>query len=429
MTRLREPVTPGQVPARSWATLMLLGLLYFVSFIDRIVLALLVGPLKQDLGIGDASIGILFGTAFALFYGVLGLPFARLADSENRTRLILIGALLWSFSTIVSGFVGSFGLLICLRFGLAIGEAALTPSAFSMIGDMFPARLRARAASIYSACGMAGAGGSYILGGLLVGWLDIHAKALPHGLHVWQLTFILVGIPALLLTLFFAIVAREPARSHQGVRLATSSRAAIIRLLGHERLGLVLLGAGLCQVPAYAMTAWMPYQLIHQFGYPVPRAGLEFGLIAIAATVGGTLILTWFSDRLRDRGQPGAVMWVSGLAAATGLIALLGAGFCRNAPPMLALSGVGLFALTGATNNVLAGLQHLVPADLRATFAALCVMAVALIGLGLGPPLLAFVTGLGLANGWAGAPLALLTIASSVPAIACLLMSARRRTV
>jgi predicted MFS family arabinose efflux permease len=115
---------------RAWMTLCLLGLLYLVSFVDRFILALLVQPLKQDLGISEVQLGLLFGTAFALFYALLGLPFARLADRYDRRRLILAGAVLWSLSTIASGFANSYGWLVLLRVGLAIGEAALTPGGF-----------------------------------------------------------------------------------------------------------------------------------------------------------------------------------------------------------------------------------------------------------------------------------------------------------
>lgn len=153
---------------RAWWTVALLSALYVLSFIDRLILALLVSPLKAGFGVSDVQLGLVFGPAFGVFYAVLGLPLARVADRGDRRRLIITGVLLWGFATIASGFAGTFALLIVLRIGLAIGEAALTPAAYSMIGDLFAPHRRTLAASIYSGIGNAGAFASFILGSMVI---------------------------------------------------------------------------------------------------------------------------------------------------------------------------------------------------------------------------------------------------------------------
>lgn len=412
--------------ARAWTTLVLLGLLYLVSFVDRFILALLVDPLKRDLGVGNVELGLLFGTAFAFFYAVLGLPLARLADRRDRRRIVIAGAMLWSLCTIGSGFVASYGWLVALRIGLAIGEAALTPSAFSMIGDLFPARDRRRAASIYSAFGMFGAGGGYIAGGLVIAWLGARfADGAAGNFSLWQLVFISVGLPSLVLTLLFAIAAREPVRLAGDA--AGSTLRDVIAYLG-ERKGLfasLILGAGLCQVPAYAMVAWMPYTLEHGFGLATADTGLIFGMLAIAATVGGTLLLPLATDHKAPRWRAAAPARVSALAAALAIVAISLAGGARHLPAFLALTGLGLMMLTGAANNILVAFQHLVPAQMRATFAALCLLSITLLGLGAGPPVFAAIAAAVAPGGGNGLAMAILTLASALPAVFLLTNASR----
>jgi MFS family permease len=369
-------------------TLCLIGLLYLVSFVDRFILALLVQPLKQDLGISEVQLGLLFGTAFALFYALLGLPFARLADRYDRRRLIFAGAVLWSLSTIASGFANSYGWLVLLRVGLAIGEAALTPAAFSLIGDLFPPHQRRRAASFYSAFGMVGAGGGYMIGGFVIAVLAGHlGNSMPVDFSLWQLVLIAVGVPSLVLTLLFAILVREPRRAERPAPQDLSPLREILRY-GRRRLPLfasLIVGAGLCQIPAYAMVAWMPYVLQTEFGIPTARVGMVFGAVAVAATVGGTLLLPYLVDRLQGRLGAAIVSRLSAASALLAVAAIATASAVSTLPVFLGLTGLGLMLLTGAANNILVAFQTLVPAHMRATFTALCLLSITLLGLGVGP--------------------------------------------
>ena len=203
-----------RVTAYAWYALFVLVLVYVVNFIDRQILSILVGDIKRDLGVSDAQIGFLYGTAFAVFYALFGIPLGRLADSWYRGRLMAMGLTLWSSMTVFSGFASSFGMLAVARIGVGIGEASASPAAYSMISDSFPKERRATALSIYSSGLYIGGALSLPIGGIVVSrWNSAYpdAAAAPLGLAGWQAAFLAVGLPGLLLALW-VLSLREPQR-------------------------------------------------------------------------------------------------------------------------------------------------------------------------------------------------------------------------
>jgi len=205
---------PSRVSGYAWYALFVLVLVYIVNFVDRQILSILVGDIKRDLGVSDAQIGFLYGTAFAVFYALFGIPLGRLADSWYRGRLMAMGLALWSSMTALSGFANSFALLATARIGVGIGEASASPAAYSMISDSFPKERRATALSIYSSGLYIGGALSLPIGGLVVSrwtaaWPD--PATAPLGLAGWQAAFLTVGIPGLLLALW-VLTLREPLR-------------------------------------------------------------------------------------------------------------------------------------------------------------------------------------------------------------------------
>ena len=127
-----------------WTLTVMLTIAYIFSYLDRNILGLLIGPIKQDLGLRDDQLGYVIGPAFAIFYATMGLPFGWLADRVKRTRLVAAGIAFWSLATAVTGFVTGFWQLFAARMAVGIGEAVLSPSAMSLIGDSFPEEKRAR---------------------------------------------------------------------------------------------------------------------------------------------------------------------------------------------------------------------------------------------------------------------------------------------
>jgi len=193
--------------------LAVLVLVYLFNFLDRQILSILAEDIRADLGLSDSSLGFLYGTAFAIFYAIFGIPLGRLADVTVRKNVIAGGLALWSTMTALSGTARGFGSLAFYRIGVGVGEASASPAAFSMLCDYFSPKLRATCCAIYSSGLYIGAGLGIFLGGLIVDrWNGAFpAGDAPFGLAGWQAAFMIVGLPGLLLAVRVWTL-REPAR-------------------------------------------------------------------------------------------------------------------------------------------------------------------------------------------------------------------------
>lgn len=202
-------------PSRSWYTVGVLGLAYTISYIDRQVISLLIGPIREDLQISDTEISLLYGVAFGVLYALLGLPLGWLADRTNRRNLISVGIAAWSAMTMLCGKANSFGGLFLARVGVGVGEAALSPAAYSLIADLFPRERLGRALGTYSSGVYVGIGLAFLFGGALItlfeGIGDIDLGVLGT-FKPWQATFFAVGAPGLLVALL-VLTLTEPNRS------------------------------------------------------------------------------------------------------------------------------------------------------------------------------------------------------------------------
>src|ERR1700733_12852461 len=204
----------GEKIARyAYYVLFILVLLYTLNFIDRQILSILAQEIKADLRLDDSQLGFLYGTAFAIFYALFGIPLGRLADTWYRGRLMAIGLALWSIMTALSGFATSYAQFAVARIGVGVGEASASPAAFSMLGGFFPRTRRALAVAIYSSGVYLGMGLSLPLGGyVLKTWKESYPNGnAPFGLQGWQAAFLAVGLPGLLLAAWI-LTLREPRR-------------------------------------------------------------------------------------------------------------------------------------------------------------------------------------------------------------------------
>lgn len=196
----------------SWYVLFILVLVYVLNFVDRQIITILAPDIKRDLGLDDADIGFLYGTAFAVFYALFGIPLGRLADSWSRIRLLTVGLALWSAMTAISGFARNGASLGLARMGVGIGEATASPAAYSLISDLFPKERRATALAVYSSGLYVGGGVSLMIGGGIVeAWNNAYPGGGPLGLVGWQAAFLAVGVPGLLLAALVSTL-REPVR-------------------------------------------------------------------------------------------------------------------------------------------------------------------------------------------------------------------------
>ncbi len=299
-------------PAYSWYALGVLFVVYLLNFVDRQILSILANDIKADLALTDAQLGFLYGTAFAIFYALFGIPLGRLADSWNRTRLLAAGLALWSLMTALSGFARNGGALAAARVGVGVGEATASPCAYSLISDWFPQRLRATAIGIYSAGLFVGSGLSLVIGGLIVeNWNSAWPGGGPGGLVGWQAAFLAVGLPGLFLALW-VLSLREPVRGRlegltspvephpwRGFFHQVSLIVPPFTLLGAARRGTGPLAANLTFAAAAASAAWGFARLM---GNPAQFAFIAIGAYAVfswAATLRAsdrpTFELTWRS--------------------------------------------------------------------------------------------------------------------------------------
>ena len=342
--------------------LFVLVLVYIFNFIDRQILSILAEDIKADLGIGDAEMGFLYGTVFAVFYAVFGIPLARFADVWTRRSLVSIGLAFWSLMTAASGFARSFTTLAACRIGVGIGEASASPAAYSMLSDYYPPRLRATVIAIYAAGVYIGAGIGIFLGGyILEWWATTYPENPPFGLKGWQVAFMAVGFPGILMAIWVRTL-REPVRgASEG--LVAEKHPAPFKLLGQELLAVVppfnlvglrhhpkVLRANLMYAAAFAFAAW--------------------GLIALTGSVaqwittgfGVWVTLTWAQSlKVRD---PATYAMMFGSKAfiytmlAFPIMAFIGYGGGFWIPPLLlrvhevGAAEVGLFiGLTAATGG------------------------------------------------------------------------------
>src|SRR5688572_5124389 len=230
-----------------WPTLLILCGLYAVSFIDRMVLALVIDPIRATMDVTDTQMGLLFGLGFVAVYVVAGLPLAHLVDKGNRKRILTVGVLLWSASTFLTGFATSFWMLIVLRAGVAIGEAVLMPIAMSMISDLFPKDRRTFPVTFYTMTGVVMAKGAFIVGAGALALAD-HIVPITGG-SPWRIMFMLVALPGPLLILLFTFFGRDPGRRVEEEAAAAAqpvdTRAFMAHLLANKSIYLpVFLGTG-----------------------------------------------------------------------------------------------------------------------------------------------------------------------------------------
>ncbi len=200
--------------AYSHYVLAVLVIVYVFNFIDRNILSILAQDIQADLGISDAQMGFLYGTVFAVFYAVFGIPLARFADVWVRRSLISIGLMFWSAMTALSGLARSFPVLALFRIGVGIGEASASPAAYSMLSDYYPPRLRATVIAIYSSGVYIGGGIGLFIGGLILdSWSNAYpvAAEAPFGLKGWHVAFMAVGVPGILMAAWVRTL-REPVR-------------------------------------------------------------------------------------------------------------------------------------------------------------------------------------------------------------------------
>jgi len=400
------PVVKESYPPRTyaWYVVGVLTIAYVFAFIDRQILNLLVRPIRRDLGITDTEMSLLMGFSFALFYSVFGIPLGRLADSKSRRAIVAAGMVLWSLLTAACGLARYFWHFLLLRMGVGVGEAALSPSAYSLISDYFPPERRATAISVYSMAYYIGSGLAFLLGGLVVGFASTRGSwslPLSGAVRPWQLIFFIVGIPGVLFALLMCTV-KEPARKGAHMTQAADGRATIasvpmrdvIAYIGQNRATFLChnLGFALLAFSGYGTSAWIPTFLIRKYGWTASQAGVKYGaIICIFGTIGiviGGRLADWlarrgFQDSSMRVGLIGALVWLP-----TGVLyPVMPTG---NLAVAMLIPTIFLTSLP--VGVAAAAVQEMMPNVMRGQASALYLFVINLIGLGLGPTAVAMMT-------------------------------------
>lgn len=383
-------------PTYAWYVVAVLLLAYTLSFIDRMILSLLVGPIKADLGISDTQMSLLMGFAFAIFYSVLGIPLGWLADRRARRGLIVAGVAAWSLMTAACAFARGYVGLFLARVGVGVGEATLSPAAYSMLGDYFPREKLGRAMAVYSIGVPLGSGIALMAGSVVV---KLVTEGPPVKLPIvgelepWRLTFLWVGLPGLLVALLIALTVHEPPRQGEATKAGHSELVAFLKT-HPAAIAAHFGGMSLVALVMYGAMAWIPQFLHRTYGMPVPEAGLWFGVATAACGAAGLLLGGWLADGLYRRGFKDAHLRVIRLNAILLLPLFVGMALAPTASLALGLMIVAM--LVGTIHGGVAGaaLQMITPNRLRARMVALYFLVANLIGLGLGPTAIALVTDL-----------------------------------
>ena len=384
-------------PRYAWYVVIVLFLAYVVSFLDRQILSLLIEPIKQDLQLTDTMISLLQGFAFAIFYTIVGIPIGRLADSKNRKGIIMIGVSFWSLMTSLCGFAQNAVMLFLARMGVGVGEASLSPSAYSIISDYFPRGQRGKAASYYSLGIFTGAGLAFMFGGLISQAASdaiVNNAELLGRFRPWQLTFVLtgmLGIPVVLLML----TVKEPSRKEKlhtgegGIPLSE-----VIAYLWKEKrvYGAIMIGTGFISVASYGLFAWAPAFFIRVYEYTPRSMGLTFGSIILTLGTLSLLLGGWFADKRFLAGRAAAHLDITIVVTALAIIpALFLLASTTEAAALTSIAFIVLF-LAVHTGLIPAALQLVTPNELRGQVIALYLFILNLIGLGFGPTAVALIT-------------------------------------
>ena len=389
-----QPIeSPYPSPGYAWYVVGVLTLMYVFSFIDRQIFSLIVAPLRRDLGISDTQVSLLQGFTFALFYTFCGIPLGRMADKRSRRGIIAAGLLAWSAFTSLCGLAKNFAQMLVWRMGVGVGEAALSPAAYSIITDNFPKERLATAISVYSMGIYIGSGLSFLLGGIVVRFAsakDLWMLPLVGGVRPWQVIFLAVGLPGLVATLLLLTVREPLRRGVKAVAAASESFAYIFRNRGTFLCHNV--GFGLLSLVSYGSAAWVPEYFRRVHHWDIPKIGLVYGTMVMVFGVLGIVGAGRIADAVRARGTLQANMLVGVFIALLWIPVHFLLFLAPNAGwAVVWLAPACIFA-AAPFGIAPAAIQQMMPASMRGQASAVYLFILNLIGLGLGPTAVAFCT-------------------------------------
>lgn len=356
----------------SFWLLVLLLLIYVLSFVDRQIVAVLAAQIRADLNLTNLQIGLLYGTAFSFVYAIAGIPMGRLADRWSRKGMIALGLFVWSLVTVISGFAASFAVLVICRMILGISQAMLSPAAYALLAETFSPQKRARVFSVYAAGIFIGVGLAFLLGGTISMNYD------------WRTAMIAAGVPGLLLApiAWFVIRDVKPSPTVQVGSVWLETIGQLKYILKKRTVQLHLIGFSALACTGYSVLAFLGTVMTDVFQRPDLVRHYGWFLFGVAVTV---VLAGWTADRL-SKAHPARRFYI-GVFAAVGALPLYVSGlFTADGYTALWLLGTAVL-ISSCYNGVAAALiQFFVKPDMRALAGGLYLFVISVSGFGLGPP-------------------------------------------
>lgn len=377
--------------------LSLLFIAYIFSFIDRSILALLVGPIREDFGITDFEFSLIQGAAFSILYAIAGLPLGRLADRYSRKLIVSGSVLFWSAATCACGMTKNFTQLFVARMAVGAGEAGLSPPAYSLILDSFRPRHAGYAMSFYKLGVKVGAGVAFVIGGILYDyWASIGTITVPllGDIRPWQMTLISVGAPGAIISLLMLTVT-EPSRkdlaNNDGEGLPISTVFHFI----WQRKGVYIflfLGASMMAMAGYGTSAWYPELFFRNYGMSKSEAGVAYGTIVLVAGSVGVMSGAWLARKLEERGHTDSYVRAIFLTSMVGAPIMVAAPLTGDPTWNLILLWPGVI-IAGSYLGVLAvSMVVITPNEMRGQITAIYLFVTNILGMAVGTSVLAAFT-------------------------------------
>ena len=380
---------PWPKPAYAWFVVALLLLAYASAIVDRIIVGLLVEPIKADLGLSDTEIGVIQGLAFAVFYSLFTLPIGLLIDRWRRVPVLWLGIAVWSAATVAAGFARSFWSLFAARVVVGAGESTTTPASSSIIADYFPAQTRPRAFGVFVMGSSVGTGIAYLFGSIaieLAGDLRARWPALLGTFADWQIVFFIVGAPGLLLAALMAATIREPARRGtiqvgEKLSLAPLWRELVTNRVAHTA---IMVGAIMNVMIINAKLSWFPTVFFRVHDWEPARVGKALFFVGIPIGLVSALTAGWVMSAMAKRGRTDGPILV--MMAQCAAWAVFGTYQCLAPTAHLALAGHAVTAMfaTWAVTAALTALNQVTPNQLRGQVVAIFTLFQGLVGVGVG---------------------------------------------
>ncbi len=412
---------PWPSSRQAWYAVVIFSLALAINFLDRGILTLLIPPIKRDLHLSDTQVSLLIGFAFVIFYLIVGLPIARLVDTRSRRLIIGTGLAIWSVMTGVCGLARTFWELFAARVGVGVGEACNGPATFSMMADLFPPEKLSRAIAVLNFGFVLGTGSALLLGGAVVQYVSSLPPIVLPGIgvmHAWQITFMLVGIPGLLVAMLFTTVLEPVRRAHGSFSTVVALEKTVVesdapsahpagarplqslpvrtvaRFMWDNRAtyGPMFLGLAMNVILAFGVQAWVPTFFYRQYGWTMAQAGWATGIVLVLTAPFGLMTGSFLSEWLHRRGYADADLRVTLIGIVAAIPLSIAFPLMPSGKLAVALLGVQFFInmlLPGPQN---AALQIVTPSEMRGQVTAFFLFIFNVVGFGFGPTFVALLT-------------------------------------